>query len=157
MLRDARACVGFQRAWAMLWHATRPLHVRTGNVGRCGRGGEIQKGNKRWIAVLTYSRTQHMRVRETRISGRGTKQSTQQPLDKEREKERCGVQVGRTEIRIKNASRRTLVRRGSNVPTRARDANPWCVCVAREVTPKWRTRVPRTSWLRFSRERDSSS
>lgn len=61
MLTNARACVGSQRAWAMLWHATRPLHVRTGNVGRRGRGGEIQKGNKRWIAALArthaYART----------------------------------------------------------------------------------------------------
>lgn len=43
----ARTCVcGFQHAWAMLWHATRPLHVRNVTVaGRRERArGEIQKG-----------------------------------------------------------------------------------------------------------------
>lgn len=65
--RHTRACVGSQRAWAMLWHATRPLHVRTGNVGRRGRGGEIQKGNKRWIAALARTHT-HARVRETQYA-----------------------------------------------------------------------------------------
>lgn len=135
MLRDIRACVGSQRAWAMLWHATRPLHVRTGNVGRRGRGGEIQKGNKRWIAALARTHTRAYARRNTRVSGRGTKQPTRQPLShKEREKERCGVQVGRTEIRIKNASRRALARRGSNVPTRARERESLmhvCACVER--------------------------
>lgn len=57
----------------------------------------------------------------TRVSGRHTKQPTRQPLShKEGEKERCGVQVGRTEIRIKNASRRVLARRGFNTHARER-------------------------------------
>ena len=44
----ARTCVcGFQHAWAMLWHATRPLRVRNRRWrrgGEKGTGGEIQKG-----------------------------------------------------------------------------------------------------------------
>lgn len=86
-----------------------------GTVGRRGRGGEIQKGNKRGgytPRVYAHSRT-HRRTyvgeRGMRISGRGTKQPTRQLLSyKEREDERRGVQVGRTEIRIKNASRSAL-------------------------------------------------
>lgn len=67
----------------------------------------------------------------TRVSGkRHTKQPTRQPLShKEGEKERCGIQVGRTEIRIKNASRRVLAE-GIHY-TRARAAYPRYVYMAR--------------------------
>lgn len=113
---------------------------RPGIVGRRERGGEIQKGNKRGIAVpsirlhvhkrIHTMRTPRMYVRRTRTYQEGILRR-QLLSHKEREKERREVQVDRTEIRIKNASRRALAKGEGRSNAHTRASRCVCVCVER--------------------------